>query len=78
MCVFTAQGLDTFGLMFYNNILSLPIVILICCINGDFVGMSSYVYVGCLRPSTVLSASRGWTGAGAGAEEPIMLGLDEC
>jgi solute carrier family 35 protein len=47
-CVFTAayllyiaklgksSGLNTFGLMFVNNIQSLPIVAIICILNGDF------------------------------------------
>ena len=30
------QGLDTFGLMYYNNLISLPLVVLVCLINGDF------------------------------------------
>ncbi len=47
-CVFTATyllaiakfgkqaGLNSFGLMYYNNLQSLPVVVLICFFNGDF------------------------------------------
>ena len=54
-CVFTAcyllsiakfgkQGLNTFGLMYYNNVQSLPLVIVLCYLNGDFDVLASYKY----------------------------------
>ena len=54
-CVFTAayllaiakfgkQGLNTFGLMYYNNIQSLPLVVLLCYFNGDFDTLADYQY----------------------------------
>jgi solute carrier family 35 protein len=36
IAMFGKQELDTFGLIFYNNILSLPLVFFICIVNGDF------------------------------------------
>jgi solute carrier family 35 protein len=58
-CIFTAvfllsiskfgkQGLNSFGLMYYNNIQSLPIVLLICYFNGDLdfkTGFFNYEYL---------------------------------
>jgi solute carrier family 35 protein len=56
-CVFTAayllyisklgksSGLNTFGLMWYNNVQSLPIVIGICWLNGDFAEVASYPFL---------------------------------
>ena len=54
-CVFTAayllsiakfgkQGLNTFGLMYYNNVQSLPLVLILCYLNGDFDVLASYKY----------------------------------
>ena len=54
-CIFTAayllsiakfgkQGLNTFGLMYYNNIQSLPLVIILCLIGGDFNDLYNYTY----------------------------------
>jgi len=63
-CVFTAayllliaklgksSGLNSFGLMFYNNAQSLPLVLLICAVNGDFDEVGSYDYL--LDPSFLL------------------------
>lgn len=55
-CVFTAAyllyiakfgkaGLDTFGMMWYNNVQSLPVVFLICWVNGDFAEVMDYQYL---------------------------------
>lgn len=56
-CVFTAayllyisklgksSGLNTFGLMFYNNIQSLPVVTALCWINGDLSAVASYPHL---------------------------------
>jgi len=55
-CLFTAayllsiakfgkQGLNSFGLMYYNNIQSLPLVILLCWWNGDFAVFAGYPYL---------------------------------
>jgi solute carrier family 35 protein len=52
-CIFTAayllyiakfgkQGLNTWGLMYYNNILSLPFVMLICVMNHDIQEVRTY------------------------------------
>ena len=41
---FGKQGLNTFGLMYYNNIQSLPLVVLLCWFNGDFDTLASYKY----------------------------------
>ena len=41
---FGKQGLNTFGLMYYNNIQSLPLVVLLCWLNGDFEVLSNYKY----------------------------------
>ena len=41
---FGKQGLNTFGLMYYNNIQSLPLVIILCYFNGDFDILASYKY----------------------------------
>ena len=41
---FGKQGLNTFGLMYYNNIQSLPLVVLLCWFNGDFDLLSTYKY----------------------------------
>jgi len=55
-CIFTAayllsiakfgkqQGLNSFGLMYNNNIQSLPLVILLCWYNGDFAVFLNYAY----------------------------------
>jgi hypothetical protein len=56
-CLFTAayllyisklgktSGLNTFGLMWYNNMQSLPIAFGICWFNGDFSEVMSYPYL---------------------------------
>lgn len=52
-CIFTAtyllsiakfgkQGLNTFGLMYYNNLQSLPLVIILCYFWGDFDYLMTY------------------------------------
>jgi len=41
---FGKQGLNTFGLMYYNNIQSLPLVVLLCYFNGDFDLLATYKY----------------------------------
>ena len=54
-CLFTAayllsiarfgkQGLNTFGLMWINNVQSLPLVVALCWFNGDFDLLASYKY----------------------------------
>jgi len=40
-----AHGLNTFGLMWYNNVQSLPIVFAICLLNGDLSQVRSYPYL---------------------------------
>ena len=45
IAMFGKQGLDTFGLMFYNNILSLPLVLLVCVINGDLAATLEYEFL---------------------------------
>jgi len=35
-------GLNTFALMWYNNVQSLPLVLALCAFGGDFVGVRSY------------------------------------
>ena len=56
-CVFTAayllliaklgksSGLNTFGLMWYNNVQSIPFVAAICWFNGDFAEITSYQHL---------------------------------
>ena len=56
-CVFTAayllyiaklgksSGLNTFGLMWYNNAQSIPLVFAVCLINGDFSEVADYPYL---------------------------------
>ena len=41
---FGKQGLNTFGLMYYNNLQSLPLVVALCWFNGDFDTLASYKY----------------------------------
>lgn len=54
-CVFTAayllsiaklgkQGLNTFGLMYYNNLQSIPFVLVLCYFNCDFDELATYKY----------------------------------
>eukprot|EP00455_Lapot_gusevi_P039558 TRINITY_DN4436_c0_g1_i2.p1 TRINITY_DN4436_c0_g1~~TRINITY_DN4436_c0_g1_i2.p1 ORF type:complete len:398 (-),score=109.70 TRINITY_DN4436_c0_g1_i2:112-1212(-) len=42
---FGKQGLDTFGLMYYNNLLSLPLVFVACVVNGDIKGFLNYPHL---------------------------------
>eukprot|EP01006_Ploeotia_vitrea_P046860 TRINITY_DN67068_c2_g2_i3.p1 TRINITY_DN67068_c2_g2~~TRINITY_DN67068_c2_g2_i3.p1 ORF type:complete len:288 (+),score=119.76 TRINITY_DN67068_c2_g2_i3:60-923(+) len=55
-CVFTSlylifitkfgkQGLNSFGLMYYNNILSWPLVFLICFFTGELSGVMEFKYL---------------------------------
>lgn len=47
LCIkkFGSQGLNTFGLMYYNNLSSLPIVFALCLLSGDLKAMSQYEHL---------------------------------
>ena len=47
LCIkkFGNQGLNSFGLMFYNNLSSLPIIVVMCALNGDLVAMYKYEHL---------------------------------
>ena len=40
-----SSGLNTFGLMWYNNAQSIPLVALLCWYNGDFSEVATYEYL---------------------------------